>query len=420
MVQRDANQLRSMVVDGVVAVIHWEAELVRPLRSAELSYLNEWVFIPSARGASQCDSSNAFITVATKQEFSEPDTQERIILGLRALVRFHYYKTWRFDKADEDFPRYANLIESLRRQAIPWLNSSYHKVDGDPVPALVESLLIGGRMLNILAAHAREDAALIDALFTLPVDRPVEGDSSWAQLRMECFECRNKLVLELLSRIGVRQGAGDKVFGVDAARLLGAIRTLKSTWQIKSQFPTHRSGDESIMRIDAHVKELTRRLQSTISKRRQEIVSQWEIIRGELGNEFEKQEVVNGLSRVLQATRQFGVKDPQDNLGQLTTLVEGFRDAAVSQCLQHVQRIGEETEGGAVLSALAQVDDDTFMLVSRFASECCAFLNRTESRIKGELDTLGEDIVENAIKSLDAELRTIEQAMSNVGGGAAQ
>ncbi len=158
---------------------------------------------------------------------------------------------------------------------------------------------------------------------------------------------------------------------------------MKGDWSAKAPFPKHRSAEEHISRIEAHTKDLARRLPSAISQRRQDISSQWQRIRDELGDGFDKQTLVTNLGRVLAMTKQFGVKDPQDNLAALSSLVEQFREAGVSPCLQHVQRIGEESEGGALLSALAQVDDVTFSLVGRFSSEMRAFLDRTEKRIKG-------------------------------------
>lgn len=416
MVHKDANQLRSMIADSVLATVDWDAELLRPLRTEETKYLTDWVFLPSARGAPHCNASNAFITVATEEQFGNPDAQESIILGLRAIIRFHHYKTWDFPRVDEEFPRYANLIHAFGRQAISWLKASYRKVDGDPVPALVEALLIGARILNIPSAHGREDASLIDAIFAMPTGTIVEGESPWAQLRRECLDCRKHLVAELLSRVGVRQGIGEKIFAVDASRLLESIRTLKSDWQLKSSFPKHRSGEESITRVESHTKELGRRLQTAVAKRREEILMQWQNIRAELGDDFDKQEIVSSLGKVIQATKQFAIKDPQDNLSYLGALVERFRDAAVSKCLQHIQRIGCEAEGGALLSSLAQVDDSTFLLVGQFVEHTRGFLDRTEKRVRGELAVLGDNIIENAIDHLDGKLEAIEEAMPRATG----
>lgn len=417
MIQRDANQLRSMIAECVLAAIDWDAELLRPLRKAETAYLNEWVFLPASKGASHCVPANAFITVATDEQFNNPDVQERIILSLRAVVRFCHHKTWNFDRADEEFPRYANLIELLSKQAITWLHSNYHKVDGDAVPALTEGLIIGGRLLSVPTAHAREDSALVDALFQFPLHEPAPSDSNWDQLRCRCFEVRPRLKEELLSRMAARQGGGGTAFAIDAARLLDALRSVKTDWSAKSPFPKHRSGEEGILWIEAHSKDLARRLPSAISQRREEISSQWQRICAELGDSFDKQQVVGSLFKVLQVTKQFGIRDPQDNIGTLTTLVEQFRDAAVSQCLQHVQRIGQETEGGALLSALAQVDDASFSLVCRFVNDIRVFLERTERQIRGHLAVLGENIVESAVEGLDSRLRAIQQAIPNTSGG---
>ena len=308
---KDANALRGMIVDGVAAMIDWDAELLRPLRSTETNKLKEWVILPLAKGAPHCDPSNAFITVASPEEFDDSDARLQLVLALRAVIRFHTYKTWNFDRADEDFPHYANLMESLHKQAIPRLKVSYRKVDGDPVPALTESLLLGARILNISTAHGREDAALIDAMFANPAAPPADGESIWGELRGSCHRLREMLKTELLARTGVRQGKGDLVFAVDGARLLNAIRQLKGDWQLKSPFPKHRSGEESIRRVEAHVKELTRRSQTAITKRREEILSQWRSIQDELGDEFDKQEIVTELSKVIQTTKQFGIKDSQ-------------------------------------------------------------------------------------------------------------
>ncbi len=378
-----------------------------------MNKLKDWVILPLTKGAPHCNPSNAFITVASPEDFDDSDARLRLVLALRAVIRFHTYKTWDFDRANEEFPRYANLMESLHKQAIPRLKLSYRKVDGDPVPALTESLLLGARILNISTAHGREDATLIDAMFANPAAPPLDGESIWEELRGSCYRLREMLKTEVLTRTGVRQGGRGKVFAVDATRLLNAIRSLKGDWQVKSPFPKHRSGDENIMRIEAHVKELTRRSQSAIKKRREEILSQWRSIQDELGDDFDKQKVVTELGKIIQAAKQFGIKDPQDNLAQLSKLVEDFRDATVSKCLQHVQRIDEETEGGALLSALAQIDDTTLSLVSRFVTELGAFLDRTETKIGGKLAVLGENIVDNAVVGVDSRLLALEQTMAN-------
>jgi len=126
------------------------------------------------------------------------------------------------------------------------------------------------------------------------------------------------------------------------------------------------------------------------------------------------------VSRRLCGARQFGIKDTQDNLSQLTNLLEQFRDAAVSKCLEHVERIGSETEGGALLSALAQIDDDTLALVSRFVNEVSGFLTRTSSKIVGELAVFGKDIVPQAVEEVDTRLRSLEEVLPHTHERAAE
>jgi hypothetical protein len=62
---------------------------------------------------------------------------------------------------------------------------------------------------------------------------------------------------------------------------------------------------------------------------------------------------------------------------------------------------------------LAQIDDATLTLVSRFVVELGEFLNRTEAKVKGELSVLGESIVDNAIAGVDSALGSLEQAITS-------
>jgi nitrogen regulatory protein PII len=79
--------------------------------------------------------------------------------------------------------------------------------------------------------------------------------------------------------------------------------------------------------------------------------------------------------------------------------------------VEQVQRIQQETGGGPLLSALAQIDEDTLALANRFVAEISCFLDRIERKIKGELDALGEMIVETAVENVDAKLQSLEHAM---------
>lgn len=410
---QDANQLRKMIVDSVLAAIDWDALLLKPLSTVETGYLKEWVFLPNAKGAQQCTPENAFAVIATANEFENEARRRYLVLALRAVIRYHYFKNWNYESADVDFARYGNLLEALSWNAGLWLQDSYRKVDGDPVPALVEALLIGARILNIEPAHSREDAPLVHAIFA-PSNRPPEGTSDWDQLRSECHQWRETMQVKLLARLGARQGGGSKVFAVNAAPLLGAIKRLKSDWKPMVKFPSHRSSEESLARIDTHIKELSRHFDKAVSSRRSEILTAATTIQQALGDDSNKQELVDALKQIIQLARQLAIKDPQDNFAELERLVEEFRAAPVSECLQYVQRIQQEKDGGTLLSALAQIDESTLGLATDFVVRISGVLDRLKRKIQGELDTLGEDIVQNAVNNLDSKFQALEKAMPSV------
>ena len=86
--------------------------------------------------------------------------------ALIALTKHEYYKNWDYDESERDYACWANLLEKLVPQATAWLLAKrYHGVAGDPVPALVESLLVGARMLNVKTSHDPDHAPLLNAIF---------------------------------------------------------------------------------------------------------------------------------------------------------------------------------------------------------------------------------------------------------------
>jgi len=402
--QREANNLRTEILELVSSAVDWDAELLSEdiPKSAQ-----EWVYLPLSRGAPNCDRENACIVVATDQEFTGNDLP--VVNLLRAIVRHRFHKGWNYEEADEDFSRLANFIDHARPRLTKWLRNNYRNVKGDPSSVLTQTLLLGSRILNIENSHAQEDASLINAVFAQVKTDFESGDTPWEMLRFKSQENRGRVRTELMVRVCARQGSSDKVYAVDAASILENIKLLKSEWKVDQGLD--KSADKEIPEIASHVKAISKDLDKAASKRRKQILDEWKKVEDQIGTSPNKSALIEEAQRLIETGKQRGFKPPVGSTADLSRLVESFRGAAVKTCLEHVTKIQAEADGGSLLSALAQFDDPTLSLLIDFTVQIGVYSADLISKSDGMLRVLGDDIVSSAVQDFEQRLDTIEIAI---------
>ena len=404
----EANSLRGDFLDFVLTAVDWDAELLMEDHSKSV---RDWVYLPRSRGASYCTSENACIVVATDAEFANDDLP--VINLLHAVLRHRHYKGWDYDEADEDYPRLANFIEKARPRLTAWLRSNYRGVKVDPVPVLTQTLLVSARLLNIENSHAQEDASLVNAVFATAETKFESGTTSWEQLRSESQEKRADVRNELLARVAARQGSDKGVYAVDAASILGDIKSLKANWKIEQTLD--KSADRELA---SFVKSISREVDKAASARRKQILSEWSKVENELGQSPDKNALVQETRRLIELGKQHSLKPPVGSSADLGRLVDEFYESSVTLCLEHVAKIQKEESGGSLLTALARFDEKTLELLIRFTVQFGAYASDVVSKVDGILNAHGEDIVGSAVKEFEDQLDSIEQAIPKTTGDA--
>src|ERR1017187_7879708 len=116
------------------------------------------------------------VAVCSEADLSDVTKSAAIQSALMSVVRFHgiHKGHWSYPGAEDDLPRYCAFLEEMVKPARYFLMSRYFKPDWNPIPALVEGLLIGARALGSESATKDKDpSALIQSLFEV-----IPGDNS--------------------------------------------------------------------------------------------------------------------------------------------------------------------------------------------------------------------------------------------------
>lgn len=254
--QQEANQLRKWITEGLKDYIDWDWELFRPLgRDAATwnRWFSEWVHIPNAAGHGGRTAGQAMVVVCDESDLADEARSARAHATLMSLVRFHdiHRGSWDYEGSEADLPRYAALLERLAVQAKAFIRARYFRADWDPLPAILQGLLIGARALGIEGSSRDDHAALIHAAFAAAPDAPSRSgttaepdETGWPDFVDGLRGCRGTGEKEsrdqlswtghLLNLIGARQGQADSVHAIDLVRLKPAIEEVIRTWEFTS------------------------------------------------------------------------------------------------------------------------------------------------------------------------------------------
>jgi len=436
--QADANQLRKWIAEALKDFIDLDWDLFRPLaRDAAtwIRWFSEGVYIPKAAGHGGRTASQAMVVLCTDEDLADEARSARVHASLMALVRFHeiHRCTWDYEGAEEDLPRYAAMVEQLASQARPFIRARYFKADWDAVPAMVQGLLVGARVLGIEGASRDEHWALIAALFALaPEDStalsgataPAEADlADWLAFASGLRACRRTTEKEsrdqlswtghLLNLVGARQGQADTVHAIDLVRLRPAIEAVTKTWEF-SETPPNPAGVPEFAPVRAAYLELKKH--STAAAKAERRLHEW---RGQtlewLGDGFDKEALVRELKDTVEAAKAAGLTRGIETK-PLLQLVEDFRTARVMAALEDAAKLSDETSRGTVLAILGRGYEPIVRLCNDLRIRYDEFLSVVDAELTGEEMKFGEDplgeakgTVTSAVSQLATLLKELQE-----------
>lgn len=362
--QNTALLIRKALAYVINQRIDWNAE-----RCTKHEITPNHLSIPNARGEGNITTSSA---IKIAQDSKDPDG--RLRGDLMSLLRyFEVYKPGNdYDGIEDDLARIANLVDRLLPEALNIVRSSVQKQTQLVILALAaNSRLLGisekGRTLNAVSSFLFGDAETIE---TLPESAPTQF-RDWRALQNSAIQIRSQLRKLLTSWNGCFQGTGSdpKIYGVDIVRLV-------------ENYP-----DEGVHLDIAEVQlttDLKQSLQSMtdakvnarINQVLQEIKKISDTIKKELGDEFNKNEIVDVIMSLADKLRQIGRWNNDDigfSANQFSQLCVEFKSTAVKECLALLQKINEPDENGIIqvnkINRVAQLSLVPLITTERFLEQ---------------------------------------------------
>lgn len=422
--QAKANQLRKWLAEALKAHIDWDWDLFRPRKDGSVDAWPELIFVPFAAGHGGRAADASMAVVCLESDLDDQVKSAQLHSALMAVVRFHgVYEGWDYPNSDEDLPRYAALVSRMAERARRFVKARYFRAEWDPIPALVEGLLIGARALGVdAAAKDRDHALLIEALFatTGSQPEPVEGgpdETGWRSFTDALRRCRRTGEREsrdqlswqghLLALVGARQGQADLVHAVDVLRLKSAIEAVVETWDF-SQSPPNPSGVSEYAPIRTAYTDL-KRLAGSVEKAQKRLAKWRDDTRTWLGS-AEKSAIVREAREAIGAAHAAGLTVGQDTK-KVLALIERFDGAKVMAALNEADRVGPTTSRGVALTVLGRSSEDTVGLCIAVRAALDALLQHVESELTNAAVTYGPDPLADAVASLTGELAATQRSL---------
>ena len=390
--QQEANKIRSVLRPPLEKAIPWNR-----LRLTKQN-LKLLLIIPNARG----NDGPAAIRIAIAKDHKDPHGQLRqAILGALRLDE----SKGRLDYAgaEEDSALVATLIERLVADLIPLLEQPREQ----EVRLLSWILRREARVLGLVPrarmpafdCEVRGIRAQVDAESqrnTLPAE-----ESRWQQLQREATEMRPELQHALCSRIGCFQGDGKTVYALDPTllELSDDIERFDMSFLENNQ-RAHLSQFKPV-RLASAVRPLIKQLKE-LSGRLDDL----------LGITHDKQGLLSGLGKLLDALEPIGVWHDEITRSQLKRAIESFRNDDLMKQLE---------EAAPLLDTTSEIDlsaDSTLLRLGRlnFAviERAEAFLSELETFIAAVENEL--NVKERELTGIDpdADAKTLEGILEQV------
>lgn len=434
--QADANQLRKWIAEALKGYVDWDWDLFRPRKDGGLDSWFSWIYIPRAAGNEGRGADDAMVAACTDADLADVASSARVQTALMSVVRFHgvHKGTWDYEGADEDLPRYAAFLDCHAERARAFVRRRYFRAEWDPVPALVQGLLIGARALGFDDAIKDKDpAALISSVFASNAEAATQGEAGsapgadgtgWAEFTEALRKCRRTGEKELrdqlswtghlLNILAARQGQADTVHAIDVLRLKRVVEDTLSCWEF-SAAPPNPSGVPDFAPVRSTYLEL-KKLSAAIAKAQRRL-SRWRSqMLSWLGEGADKEILVREMKETVEAAKAAGLTRGIDSkeVRRLLDLIEEFRNANVVTALEDAAKLEDEASRGTVLGVLGQGYEPVASLSEDLQTRYDEFARSADAELRNEAVKYGADPLAEAVGTLRTELDEVESLMKEL------
>jgi hypothetical protein len=157
-----------------------------------------------------------------------------------------------------------------------------------------------------------------------------------------------------------------------------------------------------------------KRLSTAIPKAQQRLRDWHEEIEAWIGSDFEKDSLYRELKETIEGARDSGIAVGLDSKG-LLHLLDDFRNAKVMPAFQDAAKLDSAAPRGLVLTILGRDHQSAVRVCQQLHTRLDTFLGAIEGELANEAIRYGEDPVKEAVNSLTAEAKTLDQILESVG-----
>jgi hypothetical protein len=419
--QANANQLRKWLAEAINDAIEWDWVLHHARRGDSVNARAGLIYIPQAGGNEGRGPEDAMFAVCTEADLAQEASSGRTKLTLMAVIRYHavHGKQWEYRDSEEDIAQYGAFLDRAVPKVRAFMRQRYFRADWDPMPVLVDGLLIGARTLGFDGGDSDDDAALIQALLNRgepestpdgAVNADVESDDTgWTVHRKTLSRCRG-WVAHVLDLIGARQGGAATVHAINVTRLKLEIERVRTSWEFKESLPNSTpAGVAELPSIRADYSEL-RRQSAAVAKMHEAVIKWREEMEAWCGRDVDKEALVEDLKGTLEevrAARLLTEVEPR----RVIAAIEVFRMARVSPALADAASLTADASRGQVLSVLGRNHDGAIGASRALRAIVDQMLAESEAALAGEEATHGANPLSEARAGIEAGLVHIERLL---------
>lgn len=422
--QPQALQIRKLLAEALEETITWDWDLFMPLEN--VSKFFDAIYIPNAGGnaGNKQDSKSTMFALCTDEEVRDMDKSGTVAVALLAMFRHRvvYKGSWDYPDSDEDLPRYTALVQSFIDATKAFVMVRYMRTSEDPLPALIQGLLIGSKALGLDRSTRGLDRPTVHAgLFLMPPEdeehkffpKPTVFEKDpWDDFTAKLLAIRKNSDAKggivswsqhVLNLVGARQGGGSIVYAVDASRLKGPVETAHKMLVFDQNVPAGGSVENERFRAAYNdLKGSSRAVEKEVTVLRawrDEVVA-W------AGANPDKDQMVQAFKDLIELARNESLSVGLDG-GQLLKTVEEFRDSPFKATFDDICRLSDSPSRAVILVVLGSNHREVMNVARGLRKRLNEFLDGLQNALKSKSILLTDDPRGEAVHALEHEIELL-------------
>jgi hypothetical protein len=407
-----ARELREFVYEAVYNHVDWDAELLvrsafagtgKPFKNTSVQFRNQ---------ATQAAAVLVRLVIP-----GERGSLTDAALALQGLLLFEHFGHWNFTwglGGARYLRMYARLLDEWSSCVVVQIRSGFvESAAWDSVPAVVEVLAIGARLLGEPANEGRLLEHQIAALFASgEAAQQVERAPLWRNLRQTFLQHRQQLVELLLSRATATKGGSTRVQIVDATQFIAPLRSLQEKWLPRQALPKDLPKTREYESLRKLQEQFRNSLDAAIEEERTRVLARYAQVAKALAWEEGINEIGPEVRDAKRRAQEEGVYSgpPPEELDRAIVTLKKAPLVRWKAAVDVIAQAGDDR--GLLLSELGQDHEAAARPAEEFVRLAEQFLTNSTDRVRRQVDDLeqagGRDL-EACYKRIEDHFRNLDQ-----------